>query len=582
MDLSVIIPSRHEQFLRRTVEDVLAHARGDTEVIAIVDGATCSSHPWANPDLLEHPRLRVERLTTVVGQRAATNLAARLARGRYVMKLDAHCSVAEGFDVALVTAGDALGHDVTQIPRMYNLHGFNWRCAGCGTETYQGPTPCECAECRKQGKPGGPFARNMLWAPRLNRRTDFARFDHELHFQYVRKHKPKAEGDIYDVMTSVGACFVMRRTRFEELGGLDEAHGSWGQFGVEIACKSWLSGGRHVVNTRTWFAHLFRTQGGDFGFPYRMSGTDQDRSRAHSRALWLDNTWPQQVRPLSWLIEKFAPLEDWHDPVGVAALARVQAAGMAWTRAQRPLRTSAPASTKGIIYYSDGRIDRSINGAVQDQIARAGLPVVACARGTHPMRADWQHVIMDAERGYLTMFRQILAALEASTADVIFHCEHDVLYHPSHFDFTPERDDTFYYNQNVWKVSAEDGRALHYLCRQVSGLCASRSLLIDHYRKRVALVEQHGFSRELGFEPGTNKAQRVFETRGSETWMSSGANIDVRHGKNLTKTRWSQAEFRNKSTCLGWTEADEVPGWGRTRGRFTEFLAGVGAAEVAA
>jgi len=39
-----------------------------------------------------------------------------------------------------------------------------------------------------------------------------------------------------------------------ELEGLDERHGFWGQFGTEISCKSWLSGGRQVVNKKTWFA----------------------------------------------------------------------------------------------------------------------------------------------------------------------------------------------------------------------------------------------------------------------------------------------------------------------------------------
>ena len=99
----------------------------------------------------------------------------------------------------------------------------------------------------------------------------------------------------------------MPRDRFFAIDGLDEKHGSWGQFGVEIACKSWLSGGRQVVNKRTWFSHLFRTQGGDFSFPYQISGNDQDRAKAYSRDLWLNNKWEKAVRPLSWIIEKFNP-----------------------------------------------------------------------------------------------------------------------------------------------------------------------------------------------------------------------------------------------------------------------------------
>ena len=54
--------------------------------------------------------------------------------------------------------------------------------------------------------------------------------------------------------------------------------------------------------------------------------------------------------------------------------------------------------------------------------------------------------------------------------------------------------------------------------------------------------------------------------------MSKFPNIDIRHGHNLTQSRWTQEEFRDKSTCLGWTMADEVPGWGVTKGRFGDIL----------
>jgi hypothetical protein len=59
----------------------------------------------------------------------------------------------------------------------------------------------------------------------------------------------------------------------------------------------------------------------------------------------------------------------------------------------------------------------------------------------------------------------------------------------------------------------------------------------------------------------------------AEKWMSEFPNIDIRHGGNLTPSRWTQAEFRNKNSCLGWMMSDSVPGWGVTKGRFLEFLA---------
>jgi ribosomal protein L37E len=255
------------------------------------------------------------------------NLAARLADARYVMKLDAHCAVADGFDAALIAAGDELGPDVTQIPAQKNLHAFDWRCRSCGHRTYQGPTPQQCASCGARVA----FEQVMVWQPRSGTTTSFWRFDDDLKFQYWNdyKRRPEAQGEIVDVMTSLGACFFMARDRFLAIGGLDTGHGGWGQFGVEIACASWLTGGRHVVNRRTWFAHLFRTQQG-FGFPYPLPGSDQERAREYSRRLWFENRRPGQVLPLSWLIEKFAPLPGWHVPAGAAALERVTQAGQAF------------------------------------------------------------------------------------------------------------------------------------------------------------------------------------------------------------------------------------------------------------
>jgi hypothetical protein len=173
--------------------------------------------------------------------------------------------------------------------------------------------------------------------------------------------------------------------------------------------------------------------------------------------------------------------------------------------------------------------------------------------------------VLDLERGYETMFRQILAGLEALDTDLVFFAEHDVLYHPSHFEFRPPRMDAYCYNRNCWKVDWVTGRAVHYLCDQTSQLCASRLLLLEHYRERVTRVETEGFTRRMGFEPGTRKVHHGgVDDVDVVTWMSAQPNIDVRHNKNLTSSRWRRDQFRNQKYCQGWQEADSVPGWGST------------------
>jgi glycosyltransferase involved in cell wall biosynthesis len=543
--LSILIPARNEQFLTKTVEDILAHAEGETEVVVILDGAP------ANPPLPTDPRIRVVTHTESIGQRAATNEAARLSTAKYVMKVDAHCAFDQGFDVKLMQPYESgeLAQDVTTIPRMYNLHVFNWRCNKCGNETYQGGKPTGCEQCDNTTD----FEIAMVWKSRLNRRSDFARFDHDLHFQYWGAYEKRNESkkDLAESLCFVGACFMMPRVRFWELGGCDERHGSWGQFGVEFSCKSWLSGGRMVVNKRTWFAHLFRTQPG-FGFPYPLSGSAQDRAREHSRWLWQGGNWEGAIHPLSWLLEKFAPVPEWDEYT-------------------KPVRTNV---TKGLLYYTDNRLDGTpLANAVRKQIKSAcnGHELISVSR--EPLDFG-RNLTIDAVPGILTMFKQILFGLESGASDVVYFTEHDLLYHPSHFDFIPPREDTFYYNLNVWRVRASDGYAVRVdFCQQQSGLCAYRKLLIEHYRKRVERIEREGkWDRAIGFEPGTHLFPRGIDDYGAESWSSPFPNLDIRHDKNLTPSRWSPEQFRNPRYARGWTVSDTIEGWGKIGGQFDKFL----------
>lgn len=535
-DLSVLIPARNEMWLARTVQSVLDARRADTEVIVVFDGQ------WAVPgfELPQHPDVTVLYNAVPVGQRAATNQAARLSGAKYVMKLDAHCMLDEGFDAKLMLDCEP---DWTVIPKMYNLHAFDWVCNNCKKRTYQGPTPTKCDHCNH-----GAHTRDIVWQPRLHRMTDAWRFDRELHFQYwgARKAHPNHQGDIVDVMCNLGACYFMHRDRYWELGGLDEKHGSWGQMGVEVSCKAWLSGGRQVVNKKTWYSHMFRTQGGDFGFPYHNPNSEVEKCRAYSRDLWLNDKWPLAKRKFRWLIEHFAPVPGWED------------------YNNRPL-------TKGIAFYTDSRLDPKIAEPVRQRLKHSVNGHQIASASLTPLDFG-KNVVVAAERGPLTMFRQILAALEALDTDIAFLCEHDVLYHPSHFEFMPPRQDVYYYNENTYKVDVKTGQAAFYYTKQTSGLCAYRDLLIRHYKARILKCEHEGFTRAMGFEPGCHKPPRGVDTYSAERWMSAFPNVDLRHGQNLTQTRWDPKEFRNSKACEGWKLVDEVPGWGVCKGRFDAFL----------
>ncbi len=533
-EMSVVIPARNEMFMANTIQNVLENIEGDTEIIGILDGL------WADPPIPDDPRVKLIYHSKPIGQRAATNEGVRYSQAKFIMKLDAHCAVDKGFDVKLMADCEP---DWTVIPRMYNLHAFDWQCKKCGNRTYQGPYPKKCDKCDNTTE----FERVMVWKPRLSRKTDFARFDRDLHFQYWGdfQRRPESQGDIADVMCCVGAGWMMRRDRYWEIGGMDERHGSWGQMGVELACKSWLSGGRQVVNKKTWFSHMFRTQDG-FGFPYKISGSDVSKAREHSRWLWKEDRWEKAKHPFTWLIKKFSPIPTWE--------------------------SSEPTNkTKGIVYYTDSKLDPVIQEAVLQQLRFAfnGNEVISVS--LKPMEFGI-NIVMHMERGYLTMFKQILAGLEKCNTDIVYLVEHDLLYHPSHFSFTPPREDVYYYNENTWKVRTEDGQALFYYCKQTSGLCAYRKLLIEHYRKRVEIVEKNGFNRRMGFEPGMHSPPNGVDNYKAEAYWSEGPNVDIRHNTNLTANRFRQDQFRSQKSCRGWTLSDEVPKWGKTKGRFNEFL----------
>lgn len=541
-DLSILIPSRNEAFLLNTINDILANRRAKTEIIVVLDGS------WPLEPIPDHPDVTLIYHPESIGQRAACNEAARVSTAKYVMKLDAHTSVAPGFDVALINASQP---DLTQIPRMYNLHVFNMVCVKCQTKYYQG----HIDPCQKCG--GVHFEQELVWKPRMTKRTDFARFDHEMKFQYWRDYekRPEAQGDLSDVMCFVGACFFMERVRYWELEGLDENHGGWGQMGVEISCKSHLSGGRMVVNKRTSFSHLFRTQPG-LGFPYPITGTDQKRAREYSRDLWMNNKWSKQVHPLSWLIEKFSPVPEWENEKikGVKQIAKMF-----------HVKHYSSEKQKAVIYYTDNRLSPEIMTACQRQIEQSinGHELVSVSLA--PLEFG-RNLTLDRERGYLTMFQQILAGLEASTADVIFLAEHDCLYSPSHFQFIPPDPAKIYYNQNVWHLRVSDGHAVYYEAKRLSQLCAYRDVLLEHYRKRVAVVEEKGFSRKIGFEPGSHRRAERIDDLQSEYWRSEFPNLDLKHGQNLTPARWSPEQFRDQRNCRGWLESDDtIPGWGATR-----------------
>lgn len=579
MDLSILIPSRNELFLAKTIENILENIKGDTEIIAVCDGA------WPDPAINDHPRVNLIHHSESIGQRAATNEAARLSQAKFVMKCDAHCAFDEGFDVKLIADCE---YNWTVVPRMYTLHAYNWKCRSCGNETYQGPKLDICGKCK-----GTQFEQAIVWQPNRAKKSDYMWFDTDMRFAYFdknhlrdygddthalkrkynHKYRQWARWDITDQMCAIGACWMMHKDRFWELGGVDEQHGSWGQMGTEISCKSWLSGGRQIVNKKTWFAHLYRRSP-----DYKLSGKQVEKAREYSRKLWKGNSWPKAVRPLSWLIDKFSPLPGWdldklkYDEKMSGVMTINEETGLPLTDIPSHTIDIMKTPSKGLVYYTDNHPDPKILLVCQEQLKRcmngSKYPIVSVSQ--KPIDFG-KNIVMDLERSVLSMYKQILRGLEESETDVIFMIEHDLLYHPSHFDFIPSNKNVYYYDRNVWAVCADTGKAVFYHRNVPSLLCAYRDLLMEHYKRKVEFVEANGFKSKYGFSPpkGLPKELRNGEYK---VYFAEHPSIDIRHSKALTRRRMNKSQFRSERSCRGWTEADGVPKWGKTKGRFDQFL----------
>lgn len=223
-----------------------------------------------------------------------------------------------------------------------------------------------------------------------------------------------------------------------------------------------------------------------------------------------------------------------------------------------------------MIYYTDNRLGEPLFSLCQRFIEAAGLPITSCS--LKPL-VFGENIVLEGQRSYPTMVRQIATALEHSRAENVFFCEHDCLYHPSHFDFVPPRDDIFFYNANVWRWWVHYDHAVRWdRMLPLSCLCVNREFALEHYRMRLAKIEEWGLdkfrSREprlgrlWGYEPGTKKKHRGGLTDDDfEVWYSEFPNIDIRHKGTFSSPKVDLRDFKHPPT--GWQEIPlaEIPGW---------------------
>ena len=230
------------------------------------------------------------------------------------------------------------------------------------------------------------------------------------------------------------------------------------------------------------------------------------------------------------------------------------------------------SKTIGGIYYTDFHVDPLIMKVCLEQLKKSFSGEIVSVSLKRPLDLG-KNIVIDAFRSYPTMALQILTALEASTADYVFFLEHDCLYHKSNFDFTPERDDIYYYNINNYRWGFGNKTAITYDgLTSLSGLCCNRQTAINHYKYRLKLIERYGldkirsreprWARKFGYEPGTKKRRNGGVTNEEHIKrMSKLPNVDIRHGLTFSKPKITLDSFKYHPTDWVEKNIDEIHGW---------------------
>ena len=291
--ISVIIPSRTEQFLTKTVKDILAKARGLIEIIVTLDGY------WQKPEeIVDDPRVIYLHYGRPWGMRNAINSAVAVSHGQYLLKSDAHCMYEAGFDVKLkddiiiyqnkldipVTNTDISKYDHwIVIPRRLRLDAENW--------TFTDPQKLPI-DYEYLSSPAGNGAKGNKWDERTQERLNDPRYliDETLSFQ--------------------GSCWFMPRSHYDWLGGMSEiGYGNFVREAQEIGLKTWLGGGKVYTNKKTWYAHLHK--GPKYGRGYYIDKLKMIAGNEYCDDFWFHNRWEGAIHDMAWLIERFMPVPTW-------------------------------------------------------------------------------------------------------------------------------------------------------------------------------------------------------------------------------------------------------------------------------
>jgi glycosyltransferase involved in cell wall biosynthesis len=289
--LSITIPSRNEQFLVKTVDDLLSKAEGLIEIIVVCDGV------WADVSKLTDKRIRIIHHGTIresKGMRASINAGMAIVQGEYVMKIDGHCMMSQGYDKELIKTITDAKEDATHwvvIPRRHRLDPDKWEIANGGKPPID-YMMIDYPQRKFNGR--GIGLHGHIWNERYFERKNIM---------------------IDETMDGQGSFYFMTRKHWDDFFGKldDDKYGPFAQEAEEVCLKTWFSGGKVVVNKNVWYAHLHKgKRGKNYGFSneqYRQFTASIEKGRLYCNDYWI-NTKDYKY-DFEWLIERFMPIPGW-------------------------------------------------------------------------------------------------------------------------------------------------------------------------------------------------------------------------------------------------------------------------------
>jgi glycosyltransferase involved in cell wall biosynthesis len=271
MITSFIIPARGEKDtnLLRTIDSIHQNATGEYEIIVGFDG----------PPYMNLPEdVTVIHFPNWVGIKSTINALAASATGKYLFKLDAHCSVSKGIDEIL--KADMKDNWIV-MPRFYVLKESTWEWQDDRHYDYF------YLSCPFTDPRGFRFKAGGHWPQKTAEMENDHRYD-------------------VDITPQIhGSGWFMTKDRFFELGGfpLQDPYGH-AQEPANLALKNWTMGGKVVVNKKCWYAHLHQ-ETRDKGFA--LGHSNEERTYKIIADYWMRHP------KMEWFLNKFMPMPTWPD-----------------------------------------------------------------------------------------------------------------------------------------------------------------------------------------------------------------------------------------------------------------------------